>query len=165
MVLQWKYRRLSMLALLLVLLPGCASRSEAVREAMDTWTASGGTEHGQVLFTRQNLVAAAPAGRAAYPFRVAVAVPFHNPNEYGLPATEEAVQIDLIEDQLVAALKDTKSVHVLVLTSAWKREFVFYTSEPERAREKLEALRAAALTHEIRYVLSEDPDWSVYSAF
>lgn len=146
-------------------LHGCATDGVSTDGKPESWSVYQGSYDGKVLFVRRNVGLESLIGTSIYPHRLGVAIPFHHPNEHGLPSREEAQLVGEIEDQLDAKLKETKTVFALVLTTAGMREFVFYTAEPEVAKSKVEAIRAQVKTHDVQYILSEDPQWSVYQSF
>lgn len=146
-------------------LQGCAVSGGSPEQVLADWAQAEGSAQEKVLFIRRNVTTDALRKPGAYPFRLGVAVPFNRPNEHGLPDVDEARQLDEIEANLVAALSEAKAVHVLVLTSNGMREFVFYTAAPEAARAIVEKQQAAEPGHRMRYLLSEDPQWSLYQSF
>lgn len=53
---------------------------------------------------------------------------------------------------------------VLIITTAGMREFVLYTSAPERAKAKFEQLKTLVITHELQFIIQADKDWSVFKS-
>lgn len=144
---------------------GCANEGVSPDTNIDSWSVSQGSYDGKVLFVRRNEGIKPWVGSPSYPYRLGIAIPFHRPNEHGLPSREEAQLVGEIEDRLDATLKETKTVFALVLTTAGMREFVFYTADPEVVRSKVEAIRAQVKTYDVQYYLREDLQWAVYQSF
>lgn len=163
-----KYRKFWSVLIVVFLagaLLGCATDGVSMDGQPDSWSIYQGSYDGKVLFVRRNVGLEPLVGTLLYSHRLGVAIPFHHPNEHGLPNRDEAQLVGEIEDQLDAALEETKTVFALVLTTAGMREFVFYTAEPEVAKSKVEAIKARVKTHDVQYSLSEDTEWSVYQSF
>lgn len=131
-----------------------------------SWTVSQGTRVGKPIFVRCNVSAKSLAKHSDYRFRVGVAVPLKAPNEDGLPTNDEMEQLNTLEDQLCDSLEQQQeSLQVLSITTQGMREFVFYTRNPELARNTIEELRATTKSHEIQGYVAEDKKWSVYAEF
>ena len=130
------------------------------------WTVSEGMHDNQAMYVRVNVSAAQLACDPRYRTRVGVAVPLKAPTPAGLPTTNEAGQLDAIEDALSASLEARQlSLHVLTITTAGMREFVFYTCSPREAQEAIAALHPLISTHELQSYIADDSQWEVYAAF
>ena len=65
----------------------------------------------------------------------------------------------------VAIIIGTQSVHLVTITMAGRREFVFRTAVPGAVPAAIAVVRARHPDHEIQFILKDDPDWDVYGQF
>ena len=142
-----------------------SSRSfEYPRESQ--WTVTQGTHDSRPIYVRVNVSAAQLARDPRYQTRVGVAVPLKAPTPAGLPTASESDQLDALEDALSGSLEvQQTSLHVLTITTAGMREFVFYTRSPNEARATIAALQGRISTHELQSYVADDPQWEVYATF
>ncbi len=130
------------------------------------WSVAQGTYDEHPLIVRINAGAAAVRGDITLRHRVGVAVPLNAPDPAGLPAAAEAVVLTEIEDALIEALGVGRSaVHALVVTTSGIREFVFHTRTPEAVDTAVAGVRDRFPSHDVQWILGEDPDWDVYAQF
>jgi len=130
------------------------------------WTVARGEYEGRPMFVRLDTSARGSAIRRELPTRLGIAIPLKNPDERGLPRTEEFAELDAIEDNLVAALR----VHgegrmVLVLTTGGMREFVSYVRTPEAGVAAADQVRTATSTHQVQHYTQQDPEWSAVEPY
>jgi hypothetical protein len=130
------------------------------------WSVAHGELEGRPIFVRRNATAASLVGHPEYRFRVGVAVPLREPKPDGLATNDEMEELNAIEDALCRCLeREQASLHVLAITTAGMREFVFYTRSPALVGPNLASLRSQFATHELQSYVEEDPKWSVYAQF
>jgi hypothetical protein len=131
------------------------------------WTVLRGKRGGRPIFVRRNDSAKQLRGHAKFSSRVGIAVPLQAANEHGLPGSEEAAQLDTIEDLLCSRLQENQeSLLVLAITTGGMREFVFYTRR--RASETqsiIEKVKGEVHSHELQCYIADDPAWSIYDEF
>lgn len=136
-------------------------KQQAVPE--NEWTMAQGENRGNPMFVRFNAGLQGMDGKKRYAHRVGCAVPLKNPNEHGLPTTEEFAALDAIEDALMQAFAGHTLLAVVITTSGM-REFVFYTSQPKQVQAAYESLKPR-FEHELQLIIQHDPQWSVYDDF
>jgi len=131
-----------------------------------TWSMSQGTHEGKPIIARVDTGYREIAGHPEYAHQVGIAVRLASPDETGLPASEEFDPLTVIEDALCESLEtENESLLVCVLTTGGMREFVFYTTAPEKVTEKFILLEARITSHEIQLMIQPDKSWSVYKQF
>ena len=130
------------------------------------WQIARGEYEGKVIFTRFNTAYKPVAGHPEYAHQVGIAIPFRAPLPTGLPSPEESAELQEVEDVLCAELEANKeSVLVGVITTGGMREFVLYTSAPQRVQEKFDSLKTRITTHEIQLMIQRDKSWDTYKRF
>lgn len=138
-----------------------AERSGPVAD--DRWAVARGTYEGRPVIVRLNKDAASLIGRPELSVRVAVAIPFQDPDQRGFPARSELKALDSIEDAVDHALEENgEAVHVATITTAGMRELVFYTGDAKSALSKIDSIRASTASHEIQSMSVADSEWSLY---
>ena len=117
------------------------------------------------MFVRINTGAAAVARDPALRHRLGVAVPLKHPNAQGLPTTDEANDLNEIEDALGHELRvGAETVLVVVITTSGFREFVYHTVSTN-AQAAIASVQKRIVGHEIQLIEEDDPDWEVYGQF
>jgi hypothetical protein len=135
-------------------------------EVAESWTLFEGAWDGQPAIVRTNAGLRAFAGHPAYACEVEVAIPIRSPSPLGLPDGQEEGELEIVGGALVDLLTfGEESLFAVVLTTGGRREYVFYTSDPDAVRDKLEAFRARVKSHALQVVLREDPTWTVFRRF
>lgn len=135
-------------------------------ELTESWSFSQGRHGSNPMIVRVNRGVAAAVGHPAYTHQVGVAVPLHKPDANGFPASDEAAQLNAIEDLLVSRLSpDRQCIHVATISTGGMREFVFYSSAPQATHETLESLAREVATHQVQHIVQPDPKWRVYRQF
>ena len=132
----------------------------------ESWSISQGTDNGRPIFTRFNMGLKPYVGRSEFSHQVGMAVPLKAPTTDGLPTSEEAEQLDQIEDEIRNRLLiGNESLLAGVITTNGMREFVLYTSDPAAAMAKADELARSVHHHRIQVVVNDDPEWRVFSHF
>lgn len=132
----------------------------------DAWQTCQGTYNEQVIFTRFNRCFDAIAGHPEYTYQCGITIPLKHPLPTGLPDPEEGAELWAIETELARVLEaGNETLLVGVITTGGKREFVFYTSDPERVRVQVAVLQESIETHELQLTIQPDEQWSVYRQF
>ncbi len=131
-----------------------------------SWSMFQGEYDGEPLIARVNVGLKPFVGHPKYSHHVGVAVPFLASDENGFPQSEEAAELMGIEDQICAELEvGNESLFAAVITTGGKREFIFYTSNPEGVEVKLKNLKDKIHGHTIQGMISADDNWDVYRQF
>jgi hypothetical protein len=98
--------------------------------------------------------------------RVGFAIPLKQQNPQRLPAPEENIQLDHVEDVICSFVKSTgPSIHVLAIATGTFKEFVFYIKNGDRVAEIHKQISKDITSHEVQCVATRDPKWSVYASF
>jgi hypothetical protein len=130
------------------------------------WSVTQGSYEGCRLIARINTGAKAIARDPTLAHRIRVAVPFREPNEEEFPGAAESTQLTAIEDAPCAAPGcGRRCIHLVTLTMAGFREFVFHTTAPVEVAPAIARVRSQHPGHEIQLIQEEDPDWDVYHQF
>lgn len=132
-------------------------------EPDNSWAVARGSREGGPIAIRYNNWALRLRGHPDYTHQVGVAIPFHN--EDGAPSEPSMDRLSAFEDVLSGTLRRApESAFVAVITTARMREFVFYTSNSEATKAKLEVLRDATKDLVVEFIIQHDPKWKVFSA-
>jgi hypothetical protein len=135
-------------------------------EVAESWTLFEGLRDGRPAVVRTNAGLRAFAGHPAYGCEIEVVVPFRSPSPLGLPDGQEEGELEIVGEALVELLTSgEESLFAAMVTTGGVREYVFYTSDPDAAREKLEAFRARVQSHALQVLIREDPAWTVFRRF
>jgi uncharacterized protein (TIGR01619 family) len=84
------------------------------------------------------------------------------PDEEGFPLEDEDLTLNEIEDTVTDAASKTNSKYVGRITSDGRREFYFYTDDPQLLREILATAMASAPEYRFEVDDAEDEPWSHY---
>ena len=129
----------------------------------DSWSVSAGGRQGRPLIVRVNQGVAPAVRHPDYAHQVGVAVPLNDPDGTGLPGMDESEQLAGIEKSLAERLEEGRHcLFVATITTDGMREFVFYTSDPEETRRRVEAVGNDVDTHQLQLMIQTDPKWKVY---
>jgi hypothetical protein len=128
------------------------------------WTVSEGMYNKKPLFARFNTAFRNAGDTANYPIQVGVAVPLQSPDDRGMPAAAELVELGKLEDLIVERVAGL-AVMVGAITTNSMREFVLYTDKADWIEEFDHAMQAAVKSHRVQVMAQTDPKWSVYSQF
>lgn len=130
---------------------------------VESWSVTHGSHSGRPMIVRRNAGAAAVAGHPAYGHQVGVAIPLRAPDDNGFPGSDEAAQLDALEDLLVERLGvERLCIHVATISTGGMRELVFYTSDPAAAHALLEQIAGETTAHEVQHIVQHDPKWKIY---
>jgi hypothetical protein len=91
-------------------------------------------------------------------------VPLLDPEPSGLPSTIENAELSAIEDNLCGLLQTAnESIFVAAITTSGMREFVFYTRDPDRVKQKVEQARSGIQNYQIQLLIQPDSEWNIYA--
>ena len=128
------------------------------------WSVLEGKHNGRVMFVRRNIGYREFGSLAGYEHQVGIAVPFRSPEVTGLPTPAEDALVGEIEEIVCRSMEEQAvSLLVAVITTGGMREFVFYTHDPQRVRERFAQLSNRITSHEIQLMIQSDTIWRVYS--
>src|SRR5688572_29390113 len=131
-----------------------------------SWTMFQGESDGKPLIARVNAGLKPHMGHPNFSHQLGVSIPFQKPDQNGFPQSEEAAELMDIEDKICAEFEaGNQSLFAAVITTNGIREFVFYTSNPEAVRTKLEKLKGEVRSHSVQGMIKHDADWNTYREF
>ncbi len=129
------------------------------------WSVVQGENEGRILFARVNQGLLPVKGSPALQHRVDVIVPLRSPRDDGLPEGFEMAALNRVEDALCERVEDQETtVLAVVVTTAGRREFVFYTSEPTRVTNTVESLASELFPYEVSCTVEHDPKWVLFES-
>lgn len=106
------------------------------------------------------------AGHSNYLYQVGIATTLKTLDHDGLPNSEENQQLTIIEDKIVEELqKDQESLYVGTITGGGIKEFVLYTSDPQKVKERFSKLKNKIKDYNLQINTQEDKDWEVYKTY
>lgn len=128
------------------------------------WSVANGQNNGRIMIVRSNTGYREFGSLQDYEHQVGIAVPLRQAEATGLPSAAEGAQLDQLEDAICSSLEEkAESLLVAIITTNGMREFVFYTREPERVKQRFDELREKITSHTIQLMIQSDPQWRVYS--
>ena len=116
------------------------------------------------MVARFNVDAATIAGEPDYGTQVSVVVPLHDPQDDGMPASAESMQLDAIERTIVELIAG-QGVFVGVITTGGTREFVVYSTGADWIPGFADQLGQKIATHQVNITAQLDPSWILYNRF
>lgn len=137
-------------------------KPKAKVETNGSWMLGQGQLGDDTFFIRMQTM---PRGEGTLTHRIGIAIPFPGTIDNQYPNRKTATVLAKIEDSLVEYLEPVPSEFVIALTLPKVRELVFYTSRPDDAVRKLEAVRLEWAPAVIQHYVEHDPAWSVYHEF
>ena len=130
---------------------------------LGSWAMVQGSNQGILLLARVRKGLGSVVGHVSYPFRVGVATRVRATAANGMPTAEENAILQEVEGRLSHALEiDREAVFVVALTTNGVKEWVFYTSDPEATKRRMQAFAPSVESHRLQMVVAEDKEWAVY---
>lgn len=126
------------------------------------WIIAAGIEDELPVIIR--LRAPLPKGYAseALPYLVSIAWAYPSPDSNGMPDAEtNQGQIEL-EDRLEPLDEDARWLQVLVFTGNGRKEWHWYTADPEAWTARVGELLSTSRDFPIEVLKSHQPDWALY---
>jgi hypothetical protein len=107
------------------------------------------------------------AGHPDYDRRLAVSLPFDTVDENGLPDSEEEyTAVSDFGDRVCEELQEgQESLFAMSVMSQGRKDLIFYTSDPESALRRVEALGAEAEGRRMGASVEWDTFWGMYRSF
>ncbi len=84
------------------------------------------------------------------------------PDEEGFPSEDEDMRLNEIEDVVTEAVESLPLRYAGRITSNGRREFYFYTRDPDQFRERVTAAMQSAPEYEFEIDDAEDEEWQHY---
>lgn len=132
----------------------------------DRWSLLQGTHEARPILVRRNDQAKDFRGHAEMPVRLGIAVPFNDPDDRGFPGKGELINLEAIEDHIVAAVDEAQVGRlVVVITTGGMREYVSYVRSRDLGDRVAGSVRKAVSSHEVQHYVADDPGWDGYAEF
>lgn len=132
----------------------------------ESWSVAKAIVDGAPLILRINIGARKYVAHPELPTRLGVTVAFNVPNEHGFCSAAEGEQLSILEDALTAALlKVQAGFPVLAVTTAGKREFIYYVRDEQAAAWAVDAVGSDISTHKFEYGFVPDAEWNYFRQF
>jgi hypothetical protein len=122
---------------------------------------------GAPAFGRVMLALKAVMRHPAYDRALLVRIAYREVGPNGIPSSQEEFdEVGELSDAITEALeKDQQSLLATAITGRGQREMTFYTHDAVGALERLDALRAAGVSHSIDADVERDTFWGYYQNF
>ncbi len=139
---------------------------ETLNDNDHKWLVAEATNADGPMIIRVNTSAKAWAKHPLLNIRVGFAIPLKQQNPKGLPAPEENIELNQVEDLICSLVKSTgPALQVLAIATGTFKEFVFYMKNGDRVAEIHKQVMSEITSHEIQCVAEHDPKWTVYASF
>src|SRR5260370_38465297 len=101
--------------------------NEDQTSAQEQWTVAQGAKNGKPLIIRYRSERPQGVDAVAFPFLLS-ATWTYQPDDVGLPSSDEMVLMDKLEDALASSLEQSNTAHLMViLTGNGERDWLCYT--------------------------------------
>jgi hypothetical protein len=105
-------------------------------------------------------------GHPEYRSHVGIAIALVGDPVDGLPSKEEVAALDRLEAEISGSIESgNEALIVGSLTSQDRRGYVVYSCDPAGTERKLRELSKRSAPYELRFQISEDPQWRNYSKY
>lgn len=140
-------------------------RNEEHLSSNDQWSVAQGTKSGKPLLVRFRSECPQGVEPAAYPFLLS-ATWSYQPNEHGLPSTEEVEMMDKFEDALASSLEGSQTAYLMVvLTNNGERDWLWYTVGEEAAMRQVNRALKGHQRYPMQFSVQNDRAWRAYTQF
>ena len=120
----------------------------------------------QLWIFRKNLSPAVPPGSSSHPFVCYLTVHFEPRDASGLPGTEDADRLEVIETRDIPAIeRGDSSVLIGVALKDGIKDFVFYASDRDEFIQRATVVRDAHPEFGFGLEINRDPGWAAYEDF
>jgi hypothetical protein len=103
--------------------------------------------------------------QSAFPFLLS-ATWSYQPNEHGLPSSEEVESMDKFEDALASSLEASQTAHLMVvLTNNGERDWLWYTVGEEAAMRQVNKGLQGHPRYPVQFSVQNDRAWRAYTQF
>jgi hypothetical protein len=116
------------------------------------------------IIIRKNLSAEELKAHPSYGHQCYLTFKLNSPNEDGSITTKEFDELGAIENQICPILEQkNESILVAVVTTKGVKDLIWYTSNPEAFKLKVEQIITSTPSHKISCEFAPDPKWKIYS--
>ena len=139
------------------------SKPKLPPEAEQRWAIAEGAYGDGPILIRHNQSAKEFVGSSDLPIKLGFAIPLKSPRNDGFPDDVESEQLHRAEDAIVAEVgENTVGLHVMTVTAAGVREYVFYIARGADVAALHSRLQQDISTHDVQCIATEEPDWESY---
>jgi hypothetical protein len=139
---------------------------DALNADDEMWSVMEASTGNDLMLVRVNTTARRWIKHPALGVRVGFAIPLNHPDSHGEAASLENFALNQMEDKILSYLKSSgPAIHVLTITTATFKEFVFYTQNGDSLGTIHERIKTETPSHDVQYMAAHDPKWTVYSSF
>lgn len=140
-------------------------QNEPQTPAHDPWTVAQGVKNGKPLLVRYRSEPPQEVDAVAFPFLLS-ATWTYQPNELGLPSSEEMALMDKFEDALASSLEGSNTAHLMViLTGNSERDWLWYTSGEDEAMRQVNHALKGHKRYPVQFSVQQDRAWRAYTQF
>ena len=131
----------------------------------DQWSMAQGIKNGKPLLVRYRSERPQGVDVSAFPFLLSATWTFQ-PNEFGLPSSEEMVLMDKFEDVLATSLEGSKTAYLMViLTGNSERDWLWYTCGEDDAMRRVNHALKSHKPYPVQFSVQQDRAWRAYTQF
>jgi hypothetical protein len=132
----------------------------------DNWLLARGERDGFPMIIRMATAYRGMGPLHGHDHHIIISAKLRSPTPAGFPSQEEGDDLQRFEENLCSAIeKDDNSISVLVITNSGLRDFIFYTRDPNGAKEKIDAAISELKGFEFSIAIEPDKSWEIYRAF
>jgi hypothetical protein len=143
----------------------CTSWSKEMAKA-DDWLIARMQRNGFPLMVRMATAYRDLGSVPGYEHKIVVVIPIQNPQPSGMPQGDEFDALKSVELSICNMLEtENESLCVLAITGCGTRDLIFYTRNPEKAREMIARAQESILSHKIDADIEPDRGWELYGFF
>jgi hypothetical protein len=140
-------------------------QNEDQTSAQDQWTVAQGARNGKPLIVRYRSERPQGVDAVAFPFLLS-ATWTYQPDENGLPSSEEMVLMDKLEDALASSLEGSNTAHLMViLTANGERDWLWYTCGEDEAMRQVNGALKGHKRYPVEFSVQKDRAWKAYAQF
>jgi len=133
--------------------------------ASESWNVAQSAQNGQPLMIRYRSQRPQGVESAAFPFLLS-ATWAYQPNEFGLPTSEEMAVMDRFEDALAASLEESHTAYLMVvLTNNGERDWLWYASGEEAAMRQVNQALKGHPRYPVEFSVQNDRAWKAWTQF
>ena len=131
----------------------------------DQWSMAQGVKNGKPLLVRYRSARPQEVDAVAFPLLLSATWTFQ-PNEFGLPSSEEMVLMDKFEDVLASSLEGSKTAYLMViLTGNSERDWLWYTCGEDDAMRQVNHALKGHKPYPVQFSVQQDRAWRAYTQF
>ena len=140
--------------------PHCSTKSNT-----DEWLIAAGIEDDLPVIIRLRQPIPAGSGPEALPYLVSISWSYASPDKNGMPDAKTNQGQIVLEDRLEPLEDDARWLQVMVFTGNGRKEWHWYTADPDAWAVRVSELLSGGPEFPIEYLRSHQPDWALYKSY